>query len=285
MRQIEAHIFQFTVWRFSPKARMLQEFIVTLLFTAVLDTLIAAFLNQIPPLKEFELQLFEMERKLGEISDPQSVEYARLQAKIRAFQYYFEPLRLQFYEDMMFMTYVFFATLFFAIQHIPEIIYTTITRRQFDAYSFKNLLDFAMFILYFTFICVSYGNNLSGAWKEQLTIGDQTRADIYVRNFFSGSSDFEEILLAFCIAIIWFRFFYLFVYNTMFGTIWGITARLVPTLFSYILFYFIEIMFFSLVAELAFRRLELYNTFDRAYYTLFYSGFGFFNYADFEKES
>ena len=113
MRQIEAHIFQFTVWRFSPKARMLQEFIVTLLFTAVLDTLIAAFLNQIPPLKEFELQLFEMEGKLGEISDPQSVEYARLQAKIRAFQYYFEPLRLQFYEDMMFMTYVFFATLFF----------------------------------------------------------------------------------------------------------------------------------------------------------------------------
>ena len=64
---------------------MLQEFIITLLFTFMCDTLITAFLNQIPPLKEFELQLFEMEKKLGEISDPQSVEYERLQTKIRAF--------------------------------------------------------------------------------------------------------------------------------------------------------------------------------------------------------
>mmetsp|Transcript_2117 Transcript_2117/g.2963 ORF Transcript_2117/g.2963 Transcript_2117/m.2963 type:complete len:108 (+) Transcript_2117:1200-1523(+) len=107
-----------------------------------------------------------MEDKLAAVTDTQSLEYERLQAKTRALQLYFEPMRLQFYEEMMFMTYVFFAVLFFAIQHVPEIIYTTITRRQFDAYSFKNLLDFTMFLLYFTFICLSYGNNLSGAWKE-----------------------------------------------------------------------------------------------------------------------
>mmetsp|Transcript_22877 Transcript_22877/g.28427 ORF Transcript_22877/g.28427 Transcript_22877/m.28427 type:complete len:322 (+) Transcript_22877:1220-2185(+) len=71
----------------------------------------------------------------------------------------------------------------------------------------------------------------------------------------------------------------------MFGTIWGITQRLLPTLFSYIFFYFIEVIFFSLIAELAFRRLQLYNTFAAAYYTLFYTGFGFFNYNDFEKET
>jgi len=70
------------------------------------------------------------------------------------------------------LTYIFFAVLFFAIQHIPEIIYTTIMRRQFEAYSFKNLLDFSLFFLFFTFICVSYGNNLNGSWKEQLTIGE-----------------------------------------------------------------------------------------------------------------
>lgn len=41
--KIEAHIFQFTVWRFSPKARMLQEFIVTLLFTMMVDGIINSF--------------------------------------------------------------------------------------------------------------------------------------------------------------------------------------------------------------------------------------------------
>ncbi len=73
---------------------------------------------------------------------------------------------------MMLTTYVSFAVLFFAIQHIPEIIYTSITRRQFNAYSFKNLLDFLLFILFFLFVCISYGNNLNGSWKEALTIGE-----------------------------------------------------------------------------------------------------------------
>ena len=43
-RTIEAHIFQFTVWRFSPKARMLQEFFYTLIFTYLVDSMFSAFL-------------------------------------------------------------------------------------------------------------------------------------------------------------------------------------------------------------------------------------------------
>lgn len=89
-----------------------------------------------------------------------------MEAKTQALQYYFEPLRLQFYDEMMMFSYLCFAVLFFAIQHIPEIVYTTITRRQFNAYSFKNLLDFCMFAMFFSFICISYGNNLNGSWKE-----------------------------------------------------------------------------------------------------------------------
>ena len=142
-----------------------------------------------------------------------------------------------------------------------------------------------MFMLFFTFICISYGNNLEGSWKEQLVIGHQTRADVFCRNFFLGSPKGEEVLLLLCVCIIWFRLFYIFVYNTMFGTIWGITARLLPTLSSYIIFYLVEIVFFSMVAELAFRRLELFNTFSAAFYTLFYSGFGLYEFDNFEGES
>jgi len=83
----------------------------------------------------------------------------------------------------------------------------------------------------------------------------------------------------------WFRLGYLLLYNTMFGTLWGIVNRLLPEFISYVCFYVVEVIFFSVIAELAFRRLEVYNTFDKAFYTLFYSGFGFFNYDDFEKET
>lgn len=56
-----------------------------------------------------------MEDKLFEIEDTTSSEYLILEAKTRALEHYFEPMRLKFYESMMFITYVFFAVLFFAI--------------------------------------------------------------------------------------------------------------------------------------------------------------------------
>ena len=113
--QIEAHIFQFTVWRFSPKSRMLQEFFVTFLFTVLVDYLVNDFLNQVPKLDEFENQLFDMEARLNSIEDTSSPEYLVVEAKTQALQYYFEPLRLDFYNSMMMLTYVSFAVLFFAI--------------------------------------------------------------------------------------------------------------------------------------------------------------------------
>lgn len=61
------------MWRFSPKARMLQEFLVTLIFTYFIDTLINGFLNEIPPLEEFEMQLFQMEAQLAQIKDKNSL--------------------------------------------------------------------------------------------------------------------------------------------------------------------------------------------------------------------
>jgi hypothetical protein len=162
VKNIEAHIFQFTVWRFSPKARMLQEFFVTFIFAYIVDTYINAFLDLIPPLREFELQLFEMEGKLADVEDSSSSLYLSLEAKTQALQEYFKPMRLEFYNEMRSMTYISFAVLFFAFQHIPEIIFTSVTRRQFDAYSFKNMIDSLLFLLFFIFICVSYGKNLSG---------------------------------------------------------------------------------------------------------------------------
>ena len=44
---------------------MLQEFFVTFIFMVLVDLLVNSFLNLIPSLEEFELQLFEMEDKLG----------------------------------------------------------------------------------------------------------------------------------------------------------------------------------------------------------------------------
>ena len=84
------------------------------MFTYLVYAYISAFLDLIPPLREFEDQLFDMETKLSKL--PQnSVEYIIMERRTRALQYYFEPMRLEFYDDMMMLTYLCFAVLFFAI--------------------------------------------------------------------------------------------------------------------------------------------------------------------------
>ena len=68
---------------------------------------------------------------------------------------------------MRWITYVGFMVLFFFFNHIPELVYTSKTKRQFNAYVFKNVWDFVIFVLFFTFIIISYKKNLDETWKEK----------------------------------------------------------------------------------------------------------------------
>ena len=70
------------------------------------------------------------------------------------------------------MTYVCFAVLFFAFQHIPQTIYISINKRQFNPYNFINIWDFIIFCVFFAFIIVNYGIFFAATWKEQSFLGD-----------------------------------------------------------------------------------------------------------------
>lgn len=91
LSKIEAHPMQFTVWRFSPKARTLIEFIVTLIFATIIHLLVESFFNQIPRMVEYVANLEEAEAELALIVDRASEEYGHEEDLIKAFRYSFEP--------------------------------------------------------------------------------------------------------------------------------------------------------------------------------------------------
>lgn len=93
------------------------------------------------------------------------------------------PDMFTFYRLMMNITFVSFCILFFALQHIPEIIYTSITKRVYNPYAFKNLLDFLIFVLFMTNIWITYYKNLHGTWKERLYDGDKIRMTVFLTIF------------------------------------------------------------------------------------------------------
>lgn len=80
------------------------------------------------------------------------------------------------FKQAMDLTGVAFCVLFFAHQHISAIIYTSVTRRQFNAYALKNLWDFLIWVFFFVYIWITYKVNLNGTWKEKRTLGYDYRA-------------------------------------------------------------------------------------------------------------
>ena len=62
------------------------------------------------------------------------------------------------------LTGVAFCVLFFAFQHIPEIIYVSFLKRPYDPYAPKNLWDFWIWVCFFSFIWWTYRINLYGTW-------------------------------------------------------------------------------------------------------------------------
>ena len=151
------------------------------------------------------------------------------------------------------ITFVSFCVLFFAFQHIPEIVYTSITKRQYNPYAFKNLLDAVIFGLFFSFILITYASNLSDTWKEKSWENIDYRATTYAINYTQTYPQREIWLLIFCSTTLWIRVVYLMRYNEYLGRITGILDKIAYDMLIYFSFFLVEVLFFALIAEQAFR--------------------------------
>ena len=160
---------------------------------------------------------------------------------------------ISFYHLMMNLTAVSFCVLFFAHQHIPEIIYTAITKRQFDPYSFKNLWDFLIWCLFITFIWITYKRDLNGTWKEKRYLTEAYRSQTLATNFTQNHPNQLIWLLIFCTVSMWIRVFYMLRYNEYLGKLTGVLEKLLYDIVVFFCFFLVEVVFFSCVADLAFR--------------------------------
>ena len=75
VNKIEAHLMQFTVWRFSPKARTLIEWVVSVIFAIIVHLLVDNFFELIPVVGGYVRELEGMEAELAAIPDKASEEY------------------------------------------------------------------------------------------------------------------------------------------------------------------------------------------------------------------
>jgi hypothetical protein len=137
----------------------------------------------------------------------------------------------------MIVSYISFLPCFYGIQHLFNIIYASINKRQIDAYSFMGLLDLLVFVIFLSNILITYAKNLHGTWMDYPLISSEARSFIYARNFMSTPWVSEDALWVICIVIMWVRVFYFLRYNEFIGKFIGIVERLFSEVFLFFVFY------------------------------------------------
>ncbi len=177
----------------------------------------------------------------------------------------------------MTVSYLSFLCLMYAMQHIANIIYASMNKRSINPYSIINIIDLAIFAIYFANILITYARNLKGTWGEKPVITTNQIAWVYAANYTSGHIS-ENGLWICCIIILWVRAFYIIRFNEDIGKFVAILERLLYEVFIFFCCYIIELVFFALAADLCFRDLTDFNTVPKAFKTLFYASFGQFSF-------
>ena len=170
----------------------------------------------------------------------------------------------------------------YGFQHIFNIMYASINKRLINPYSFLNLLDFAIFSVFFANILNTYARNLVGTWSDYPLIASETRAMIYCTNYLENNVS-EDAIWIVCIVILWVRVFYFLRYNEFMGKFIGVVEKLLYEVALFFVFYILNLVFFALIAEICFRRLSDYNTTGQAFKTLFYASLGQFNFDEIQQ--
>lgn len=135
------------------------------------------------------------------------------------------PKTYQFVLDVRHLTYLSFAVLCFALNHIPETIYIAIKKRQFNPFNFIGIWDLICFFVFLAFIVFNYAVLYKNAWKERTFLGQEERSLMFMRNMATEGRVMlivEVFLIVIMVFLMWIRAIFLLRYNSYLGKLTGV---------------------------------------------------------------
>ena len=193
-----------------------------------------------------------------------------------------QPLFYSFFNRMMGLQWLSFICLTFSYQYLAEIAYTAVTKKNYNPYNSKLLLDITIFLVFFTSICANFHNIRDTIREGPGIVTWEEKAPIYCTNYVNNEMN-EHTLLFIGDVLLWIRVVNFFKFNRFLGPMIGIIKRMIPEITLFFVIYIINLTMFSFVAEAAFIGLEEYNTWSKAFRTLFYASFGTFSFERIEN--
>lgn len=105
-----------------------------------------------------------------------------------------------------------------------------------------------IWIVFMTYIWVTYYVNLNGTWKEKRYLGQEYRARVYAERFTQGYPNAEIWLLICCTVTMWIRVFYMLRYNEWLGKLTGVLEKLLYDIMVFFCFFLIQVLVFAAIA-------------------------------------
>ena len=208
--------------------------------------------------------------------------YQAAQASLTAYKDSIEPSTYKFVLDIRHLSYLSFAVLCFAFQHIPETIFISIKKRQFNPYNFIGIWDFFCFCVFFTFIVFNYAVLFRTTWKERTFLGQEQRADLFMLEMVSHGRIYlcvEVFLIVVMVFLMWIRAIFLLRYNSYLGKLTGVVQTMLLTLGIYFFYFMLEVLFWALLLQLASVANMHELSLAESYTILFYAAFGQFDFS------
>ena len=207
--------------------------------------------------------------------------YEKMQASLENYLKMLTPETYEFVLDVRHLTYLSFGVLCFAMQHIPETIYISIKKRQFNPFNFIGIWDLICFCVFLTFIVFNYTVMFKNTWKERSFLGQEDRSLMFMRNMATEGRVMlivEVFLIVLMVFLMWIRAIFLLRYNSYLGKLTGVVQTMLLEIAVYFFYFLLEVLFWALLLQLASAAEMQERSLGECYTILFYAAFGQFNF-------
>ena len=149
-----------------------------------------------------------------------------------------------------------FVCLFYFFQNIGEVAFISITRRHYNPYRLRNFLDVWIFFVFLVYIFNTLARNLGNTIADGpgVVTWDE-KAPIYCRNYTTNWLN-EMNLLIVGVVSLWIRVMDFTKYNEYLGRFLGVVKKMLAEIALFFTLYLINIVAFSVFAEVAFTNTE-----------------------------
>ena len=262
LENYEHHLYQFQVWKKSMRAK----FFVEGLFITILTVI-------------FQYYLMIATNDANTVYNSYTSYSGQTDATAQATAYTtFTTYATSFYSEMQISIYLCFISLSFPLRMILIMIFAAKSKRRFQLLNIVNILDLAIFAVFFTRIYYEFTYYRSGI---DLNASDLTNGRKYYDNIFRYRDDKSMLSYLYSIgsAWLWLRIILLFRLTRFLGPLVKMIQNMMTDIFIFMVLFILQLVIFASIGTLLFSSISSYGSFYDALKTLFVVALGSFDFT------